>query len=62
MILSRKTVVSGLTSVLRELINFSELTTFYILAKNEKNNKNMRLIILDDDYQMMYHPLWIKIV
>ena len=58
MILSRKTVVSGLTSVLRELINCSELTTFYILAKNEKNNKNMRLIIL----QMMYHPLWIKIV
>ena len=58
MILSRKTVVSGLTSVLRELINCSELTTFYILAKNEKNNKNMRLIIL----QMMYHLLWIKIV
>ena len=58
MILSRKKVVSGLTSVLRELIICSELTTFYVLAKNEKNNKNMRLIIL----QQMYHPLWIKIV
>ena len=58
MILSRKKVVSGLTSVLRELINCSELTTFYVLVKTEKNNKNMRLIIL----QMMYHPLWIKIV
>ena len=58
MILSRKKVVSGLTSVLRELINCSELTTFYVLVKTEKNNKNMRLVIL----QMMYHPLWIKIV